>query len=146
MIIKHLTEKPYDPAKAAKLKYTDCSVEILNFIHSKEDEDSGSPYNCGFDVCVRSGAFAGRADGCEYDYKAWNEFVNRLEELYRFKTDRAELREIGYGSSVLFSGDGAGHIEISGTIYGNRAEQTLEFRFAADRTALPPFLEKLKEF
>ena len=91
-----MTETTFDPAKAAKLKYTDCSVEILNFIHSKEDEDSGSPYNCGFDVCVRSGAFAGRADGCEYDYKAWKEFVNRLEELYRFKTDRADTEAASF--------------------------------------------------
>lgn len=129
----------------AKLFYCGNLIEIMDFQHNVEDEIDGNPYNCSFSMKVVSGMFSGFADGCEYDYKEWKKFVNELEALYLFKTDKAELLEIGYGGNVLFLNDGLGHICVSGKIYGNGMTQSLEFEFEVDQTALPMFIEELKK-
>ena len=134
------------PSKEARLEYARDGLEITEFRHFKEDEAYGNPYNCTFDLHVRSGNFTGYAEGCEYDYKELQRFTRQLEDLYLFKTDRVELKEIGYGSTVLFEGDGVGHISISGTLFGHAKRQVLQFEFTVDQTALPPFIDQLKEF
>ena len=53
----------------AKLEYCGDYIAIRDFCHSIDDEKNGNPYNCSFDIMVKSGVFTGIADGCEYDYK-----------------------------------------------------------------------------
>lgn len=128
----------------AGFDYCDNTFEILNFVHSFEDEMNGNPYNCSFDIKVKSGLFSGYADGCEYDYKEWKKFITQLEDLYCFKTKEVKLSEIGYGSSIIFRNDNVGHIDISGVIYGDAMEHSLKFVFKADQTVLPEFISQLK--
>lgn len=129
----------------AKLIYRDDSLEILNFTHNREDEQSGNPYNCSFNIRVKSGCFAGFADGCEYDYKEWKKFVNQLNALYLSKTRKAELVEIGYGSKITFSGDGLGHITINGTVWGDAMTHSMTFEFLTDQTVYKSFIEELQQ-
>jgi len=129
----------------AKFVYGGNSIEIKNFQHNVEDEINGNPYNCTFSLKVVSGLFSGFADCCEYDYKEWKRFIKQLDDLYLFKTDRAELAEICYGGNVLFLRDGLGHIHVSGMIYGRGMIHSLKFEFTADQTALPMFLKELKQ-
>lgn len=55
----------------AKLEFNGNLIEIQEFYHSIEDEKSGNPYNCTFNIRVVSDVFSGLADDCEYDYKEW---------------------------------------------------------------------------
>lgn len=129
---------------SASFKYNGNTFEILNFVHSTKDEMNGNPYNCLFDIKVVSGRFSGYADKCEYDYKEWKKFINQLEDLYNFKTQKAEMTEIGYGSRVEFRMDNLGHFDVSGRIYGDAMEQSLTFTFTADQTVLYQFISELK--
>jgi len=128
----------------AKLEYCGNIIEIVNFCHSFEDELSGNPYNCSFNIRIVSGMFLGYADGCEYDYKEWKKFVAQLGNLILFKTNEVILHEIGYGGTIKFVGDGLGHIEVSGLIYGNAMSHSLQFEFMADQTAFSTFLSELQ--
>lgn len=128
----------------AKLEYCANIIEIVNFCHSVEEESSGNPYNCSFDIRIVSGMFSGVADGCEYDYKEWRKFVEQLNNLILFKTDKVVLHEIGYGGTINFVGDGLGHIEVSGLVYGNAMSHSLQFEFMTDQTAFPSFLTELQ--
>lgn len=130
----------------ARLEYLGNLFEINSFVHSEEDEQSGNPYNCSFNISVISGKFSGFAEGCEYDYKEWKKFVRQLEALYNFELNEVKLNEIGYGSTVTFAGDQLGHLEISGIIYGDAMEQSLTFCFVSDQTVLKDFITQLKMF
>lgn len=130
----------------AKLKYCGNLIEIADFRHSVEDERSGNPYNCTFNIRIVSGVFSGLADGCEYDYKEWKKFVEQLNDLLLFKTNEAILEEIGYGGKISFKGDKLGHIEVSGLIYGGAMSHSLKFEFMTDQTAFPSFINELKKF
>ena len=51
----------------AKLEYCGDYLAIRGFYHSIDDEKNGNPYNCSFDIIVKSGVFSGIADSCECD-------------------------------------------------------------------------------
>ena len=78
-----------------KLEYCGNYIKISNFYHSIEDEKNGNPYNCSFDIIVKSGVFTGIADGCEYDYKELQKFIVALEDLISFKRKDVAFCEIG---------------------------------------------------
>jgi hypothetical protein len=128
----------------ARLEYGDDFFEIRCFSHSEEDEKSGNPYNCSFTMKVRSGEFSGQSHCCECDYKDIKELITQLEELVNFKTDEAVFRELAYDSTIRFTGDGCGHITVSGTIYGDAKIQSLQFEFMTDQTVYPSFISDLK--
>ena len=130
----------------ARLEFLGNYVEIRNFDYCAEEEQWGNPYNCSFDIRVVSDGFSGGADGCEYDYKEWKKFLSQLESLYCFESREAILSEICYGSTVKFTMDSSGHIEVSGLVYGNTMAQSLKFCFGADQTVLEPFIMELKAF
>ena len=69
----------------ARLEYCGNYIEIMNFRHSVDDEKNGNPYNCSFDIKVKSGVFSGIADGCEYDYKELQKFIKALEDIKELK-------------------------------------------------------------
>ena len=64
-----------------RLEFCGNYLEIKNFQHHVEDERGGNPYNCLFDIKVKSGMFSGVADECEYDYKELQLFIKELEDL-----------------------------------------------------------------
>jgi len=129
----------------AGFKYLGNSFEIVDFQHFIDDELNDNPYNCSFDIKVVSGLFSGYASGCEYDYKQWKSLIQQLEAIYDFKSDSAEMLEIGYGSKVIFKSDKMGHISVFGKIFGEAMEQSLEFCFHIDQITLLRFIIELKK-
>ena len=130
----------------AKLEYCGNRIEIEEFCHFSEEEERGNPYNCSFRIFVRSGRFEGYADGCEYDFEAFQYFIQQLKRLVQNQLRQAKLEEIGYGSKILFTGDGRGHIEVSGTVYGEAMTHALQFSFSTDQTVYASFIKELESF
>ena len=95
----------------AKLEYCGNYIKIRDFHHYIDDEKTGNPYNCSFDIMVKSGVFTGIADGCEYDYKELQKFIVALEDLISFKRKDVTFCEIGYGNAIEFKCDRTGHIK-----------------------------------
>ena len=124
----------------AKLEYCGDYITIRDFHHYIDDEKNGNPYNCSFDVIVKSGVFAGIADGCEYDYKELQKFIEELEELISFKRKDVTFSEIGYGNKIEFNRDRLGHVEVSGEIWGDAGSHVLKFEFITDQTVFPKFI------
>jgi hypothetical protein len=134
----------HEPVCTAKLEYGGNFFEINNFFHSVEDERSGNPYNCAFSMRVESDGFAGEAVGCECDYKDIKDLAKELRELAGFKTREVVFKELAYDSEIRFTGDGLGHITVSGTLYGDMALQSLKFSFETDQTVYPAFICSLE--
>ncbi|MCR4761158.1 MAG: hypothetical protein K5705_13000 [Oscillospiraceae bacterium] len=128
----------------ARLEYCGNYLEIIDFHHSVDDEKSGNPYNCLFAIKVKSGAFSGIADGCEYDYKELQNFIKALEEMISFKRKDITFVEIGYGNKIEFNCDRTGHIKVSGDIRGDAGSHILKFEFMTDQTVYPRFINELK--
>lgn len=130
----------------AKLEYCGNKLEITDFRHSAEEEERGNPYNCRFQIHVVSGRFEGYAEGCEYDYQAFRKMIRELKSLVENRSRQAKLKEMGYGSEILFTGDGRGHIEVSGTVFGEAKVHALQFSFSTDQTVYAGFIKELESF
>ena len=128
----------------AKLEYCGNYIVIKDFHHCIDDENNGNPYNCSFDIVIKSGAFFGIADGCECDYKELQLFIVALEELISFKRKDVNFSEIGYGNTIQFKCDRTGHIEVFGKIQGDAGSHVLKFEFMTDQTVFPQFINELK--
>ena len=119
-------------------------VKISSFFHSPEDARAGNPYNTTFRLSVCSDGFSGTGEW-ECDIAALRAFAEELEGLLSFQRQRAELADLGYGSSLTFAAaDRLGHIRVSGTLVGFHGVQRLRFEFTGDQTALGPFLKELR--
>jgi len=129
----------------SSISYGNNLLEIWDFIHYPEEEKRGNPYNCTFNLKVVSGMFSGIAP-CEYDIKEFEKFILKLEDMYHFKRASVELKDICYGSNVVFSMDKLGHIDVCGTIYGEAMIHEMKFEFHIDQTVLPMFIDELKSF
>ena len=127
-----------------KLEYCGNYIEISDFRHYIDDEKNGNPYNCSFDIIVKSGVFTGIADGCAYDYKELQKLIVALEDLISFKKTDVTFCEIGYGNTIQFKCDRTGHIELLGEIQGNAGSHVLKFEFITDQTVYPQFINELK--
>ena len=128
----------------AKLEYCGDYIALKDFHHCIDDEKNGNPYNCSFDIIVKSGVFSGIADGCECDYKELQKFIAGLEELVSFKRNDVTFCEIGYGNTIQFKCDKTGHIEVCGEIMGDAGRHVLKFVFSTDQTVFPRFIKELK--
>lgn len=128
----------------AKLEYCGDYIVIRDFHHYIDEEKNGNPYNCSFDIMVKSGVFAGVTDGCECDYKELQKFIVALEDLISFKRTDVTFCEIGYGNTIQFECDRTGHIEVLGEIQGNAGSNVLKFEFMTDQTVYPQFINELK--
>lgn len=119
-------------------------VKISSFFHSPEDARAGNPYNTTFQLSVCSDGFSGTGEW-ECDISVLRAFAREVEELYCFQRERAELRDMGYGSTLTFSAaDRLGHIRVGGTLLGLHGVQSLRFEFLGDQTALGPFVKELE--
>lgn len=127
-----------------KLEYCGNYIEIRNFHHSIDDEKNENPYNCSFDIKVKSGVFTGVADGCECDYKELQKFIVALEDLISFKRKEIAFIEIGYGNKIEFKCDRTGHIKIFGDIQGDAGTHFMKFEFMTDQTVFSKFINELK--
>ncbi len=128
----------------ARMEYCGNYLEIADFQHDAAAEKSGNPYNCTFDIRVKSGDFAGIADCCEYDYKELQKFIAALEDLIAFRRTEVSLTEISTGRTVHFACDSTGHIRVSGELTCDADGQSLRFHFMTDQTAFPAFIRELK--
>lgn len=128
----------------ASYEYDGNSAVLSAFFHSEEDARAGSTYNTTFRLSVRSDGFSGTGEW-ECDIAALRAFAEELEGLLSFQRQRAELADLGYGSSLTFAAaDRLGHIRVSGTLVGLHGVQRLRFEFMGDQTALGPFLKELR--
>lgn len=128
----------------ARLEYCGNYLELDDFQHDAAAEKSGNPYNCTFDIRVKSGDFAGIADCCEYDYKELQNFIAALEDLIAFRRTEVSLTEISTGRTVHFACDSTGHIRVSGELICDADVQSLRFHFMTDQTVFPAFIRELK--
>ena len=129
---------------SAQLCYGENYLEVSDFCFYPKEEERGNPYNTTFSLIVQSCGFHGIAP-CEYDIKNFKVFVDDLHRLYRFEIDKTMLEDICYGSKVLFAMDHAGHLELSGEIFGRSMDHAMKFCFHADQTVLKSFLDSLDE-
>lgn len=126
----------------ARLAFGENALEIRNFHHFPEEAARGNPYNCTFRLAVSSGGFGGIAP-CEYDRENFLRLIADLQKMYDFALNHTVLEDQLYGSRVEFSMDAAGHLEVSGKIFGEYMEHSLEFTFPADQTVLKCFVQAL---
>lgn len=129
---------------SCELRYGADSLSLEDIRYYPEDAANGNPYNTTCRVKVTSGGFAGVGEW-ELDWAEFLCFVAAVEELYGFQRPEAELLDICYGSQVKLAMNKTGKMAISGKLYGEAMDQTLEFQFSADQTALEPFLRQLRQ-
>jgi hypothetical protein len=99
-------------------------------------------------VCVSSSGFSA-ATTMDIDIKAVCNFCNELENVYNTLKGSTKIQE-AYGKQyILFSGDGLGHITVSGFLDSQGANgfwQELKFENCIDQTYFPSFLKRLTNF
>lgn len=104
----------------------------------------GNPYNTTFKVKVVSGCFSGISQ-FECDIKNFQRFIKEINEMYRFQRFEVSLDDICYGASIKFILSSIGHLNISGTIFGDTSEHSLCFAFDTDQTAIEDFCKSLND-
>ena len=92
---------------------------------------------------VKSGTFQAYSS-CDCSTQQFCDFVKQLQEMYEFRCFNATLSAMYYGSSVSLALDKKGHIKVEGKIFDDGMEQCLTFTFTTDQSALPPFIDGLK--
>ena len=109
------------------------------------ESDIEYPSNTILSVCVSSSGFSA-ATTMDIDIKAVCNFCNELENVYNTLKGSTKIQE-AYGKQyILFSGDGLGHIMVSGFLDSQGANgfwQELKFENCIDQTFLPDILKKL---
>ena len=109
------------------------------------ESDIEYPSNTILSVRVSSSGFSA-ATTMDIDIKAVCDFCNELEIVYNTLKGSAKIQEAYGNQYILFSGDGLGHIMVSGFLDSQGANgfwQELKFENCIDQTFLPQFLRKL---
>ena len=112
------------------------------------ESDIKYPSNTILSVCVSSSGFSASAT-MDIDIKNVPTFCVELNKVYNLLKGEARMHEIYGDQHILFSGDGLGHIMISGLLKSNGANgfsQELKFENFIDQTYLPAFLKRLTDF
>ena len=152
----------YNPQNADRLhqhskgeyKMTDTIVlESQDFCLSLEfkvfESDISYPSNTILSVSVTSAGFSASTT-MDIDVKDMPTFCSKLQKLYDSLKGEAKIQEpFGNQQHITFSGDGKGHILISGKLNSNGANgfwQELNFENCIDQTYMPQFLKNLLSF
>lgn len=112
------------------------------------ESDIAYPSNTILSVCVSSSGFSA-ATAMDIDIKAFCNFCNELEIVYNALKGSAKIQEAYGNQYILFSGDGLGHIMVSGFLDSQGANgfwQELKFENCIDQTYFPRFLKCLTNF
>lgn len=112
------------------------------------DSDLNYLSNTIMTVAVDSDGFSAVAD-MDVDIKQLIAFADDLTKLYNTLKGVAKIQEpYGMQQFIEFSGDGIGHIYISGKLnsFGqNGSAQELKFENSVDQTCLPKFISNLSD-
>ena len=135
-----MKQSAYPPAE---LRYGNNFVAIEECEFYCKDAETGEPLNATVWLRVRSGTFQAYAS-FECDVKELRNFAEQIQKMYEFQCFSATLPAMYYGSNVTLTLDKTGHINVSGRIFDDPMIQCLTFAFAADQSALPPFISRLK--
>ena len=127
-------------------------LECENFSLSLDfhvfESDIKYPSNTILSVCVSSSGFSA-ATTMDIDIKAVCNFCNELENVYNTLKGSTKIQE-AYGKQyILFSGNGLGHIMVSGFLDSQGLSgfwQELKFENCIDQTYFPSFLKGLANF
>ena len=112
------------------------------------ESDIEYPSNTILSVCVSSSGFSA-ATTMDIDIKAVRDFCNELENIYNTLKGSTKIQEAYGKQCILFSGDGLGHIMVSGFLDSQGANgfwQELKFENCIDQTYFPSFLKGLANF
>ena len=112
------------------------------------ESDIAYPSNTILSVCVSCSGFSA-ATTMDIDIKAVGDFCNELENIYNTLKGSTKIQEVYGKQCILFSGDGLGHIMVSGFLDSQGANgfwQELKFENCIDQTYLPSFLKGLANF
>ena len=112
------------------------------------EADVAYPSNAIMTVAVDSDGFSAVTD-MDVDIKQLIRFTDDLTELYNTLKGVAKIQEpYDMQQFIEFSGDGKGHIYISGKLnsFGqNGSAQELKFENSIDQTSLPEFISNLSD-
>ena len=128
-------------------------LESENFCLSLEfkvfESDISYPSNTILSVSVTSAGFSASTT-MDIDIKDIPTSCSKLQKLYDSLKGEAKIQEpFGDQQHITFSGDGKGHILISGKLNSNGANgfwQELKFENCIDQTYMPQFLKNLSSF
>jgi len=112
------------------------------------EADIAYPSNTTLSISVFSAGFSASAS-MDVDIKAVSEFCDELERLYATLKGEAKIYEPYGKQNICFSGDGYGHIFISGELHSNGENgfwQKLEFENSVDQTYIPDFLKEITRY
>ncbi len=128
-----------------KLEFCGSFLEITDFVYDKRAAEAGWEDDCSFGITVQSGRFSGSVN-CSGSLRAVQAFIAELEALTDFRRSEVTWQEVWNGSTVTFSGDGCGHITVSGVLAEDRTDSahSLKFRFLTDQTVYPQFIRAMK--
>ena len=129
------------------------TLESQNFCLSLDfqvfESDIAYPSNAILSVSVTSAGFSASTT-MDIDVKDMPAFCSKLQKLYDSLKGEAKIQEpFGNQQHITFSGDGKGHILISGKLNSNGANgfwQELNFENCIDQTYMPQFLKNLLSF
>ena len=112
------------------------------------ESDIAYPSNTTLSVGVFSSGFFASTT-MDIDVKDVCGFCNELEIVYNTLRGSAKIQEAYGNQYILFSGDGLGHIMVSGLLNSQGANdfwQELKFENRIDQTYIPRFLKGLTDF
>lgn len=112
------------------------------------ESDIAYPSNTILAVCVSSSGFSASST-MDIDIKALYGFCEELWSVYNTLKGSAKIQETYGNQHILFSGDGLGHIMVSGFLDSQGANgflQELKFENCIDQTYFPSFLKGLTNF
>ena len=111
------------------------------------ESDLTVPVNATLAVGVQAGGFSAVAP-MDIDAKCLSEFCEGLKGIYDTLSGSAKISE-PYGERYLsFSGDGKGHVEVSGYLYNRDRDEfygEMSFETLTAQTVLPILLRGLSE-
>jgi len=125
--------------KCAELRFDENYVRVCDF----KRYDPSAYHDVDFNLAVCSDGFGGVAP-CECCSGDLVRAADELAEMYDFAREEVLLQDRLYRSCVKFELQRTGRVSVSGKIYGEHCDQSLEFVFEADQTVLKSFVAQLR--